>query len=394
MQAVSARWDAAVRYGVGAALVRSKAEIYDYTGTLLASTEQKVGVYPSLLLDEGGIDVDGSASVRRSGRVTFADPEGKFAPDSGSALMANESGNEIKLWAGFQYPDGATELLPQGVFGFQDDDTEAPSGDQTISLTIFDRSRRVTRAAFTQTYTIPKNTNYVDAISGLLRSRWVGIQIVAQPTLYLTPRIIYDPQDDPWARALEMAAAIGYDLYFDVNGVCQLHQILPASSMSPTVWDYSEGPNATVLGLSRRASNERGYNGVILTGASSSNGIPPLGVAWDTDPASPTYSGYDPVTKSFGPSPYGAFPTFESSSLLTTSLQCQAAAQARLLSLVGRHEIIEFQAIPNPAHEVRDLVKQKRARAKIDAVYELQGFNVPLRAGDAMRALTKERKVG
>ena len=205
-------------------------------------------------------------------------------------------------------------------------------------------------------------------------------------------RLTFDEQDDPWEKAQDMAAKIGYECYFDVDGILQIVPILAPSPASPIAFDYSEGAQATILGISRRASNEQGFNGVIMTGASSTNGTPPRGEAWDTDPSSATYSGYDAGTKTFGPSPYGAVPKFVSSSLLTTSAQCAAAAQAELLNTIGRHEIIQFDTLPNPAHEPRDLVTVKRAKAKIDAVYELQSFNVPLRLG-TMTALTKERRV-
>lgn len=391
MQVVSAGWAAAVRNGVGAAFAAARAEIYDYQGVLLASTDVAVAPYPVLQLDDGSINVDSTAAIRRQAKVTFADPDGVFAPDSGRALLANESGNEVRLYVGFEYPDGTVEVLPQGVFGIQDDDTESPAGDQTVSLSLYDRARRIQRAKFVEQYTIKAGTNYVTAITSLLTSRWAAIQINTTPTLFTTPQLVFDTNDDPWAQAQDMASKIGYDLYFDVHGECQLNPIVATSTTAP-VWDYSEGLNATILTAARRSSNEKGYNGIIMTGASSSNATPPRGEAWDTDPGSPTYSGYDVATKSFGPSAYGAFPNGISSSLLTTPLQCQAAAAAELQKTIGRREVIQFDALVNAAHDTGDVVQVTRAKAKIDALYELQSFNIPMRAGTPMTAITKERR--
>lgn len=382
MQTVSDRWESALRSG--SALVVAKAEIRDYSGTLLASSEQAVGAYPKLMVVSGDVSVDVTADVQRRATVTFADGGGDFAPATPHDLLANTSGNELRLWRGLDYQDGTDpELKPLGVFGYSDDNTEDVPENQSIALTVYDRARKIQRAKFTETYTVRKDTNYVDAVVALLVNRWADIQINAATTTFLTPFLSYDPADDPWARAREMVKACGMDVFFDEFGVCQIVPITPVTNDQPSVFDYIEGKGATFVKLTRRSSNEGTYSGVIITGTSSSNITPPRGEAWDTNPSSATYAD----------GPFGRVPLFETNEKVTSSFQAGAAAAARLTEVTGRQEIIDFDAFVNPAHQGRDLVYIKRGRSKVDARYELQSFNIPLRADGVMSALTKERRV-
>lgn len=388
MQVVSDAWERGLRFGLGVPIF--KLEVFDSDGARLASTSGAVDPYPALLLDDGGVTIDASSSTLRRATVRLVASDASIIPSSPLSLLSSTSGNEIKLWRGLRYQNGTEELKPLGVFGIASEDTDDDGLGVFVTIEGFDRSRRIRRSRFTETYKVESGTNYVTAITSVLFSRWMGVETVATPTNHTTPQIVFDPRDDPWEKAKEMAEKIGYDLFFDPDGVCILEPREIYTVDSPTTFEYHEGEDATILAVARRSSNEDTFNGVIFTGASSSNTTPPRGEAWDIDPASPTYSGFDPGTGTFGDTPYGAVPFFESSSLLKTSTQCQEAAEAKLDELRGRSTGVEFVAFTNPAHDHRDLISIRRDRVSLTARFELDQFTIPLSVDGMMTARTKE----
>jgi hypothetical protein len=90
--------------------------------------------------------------------------------------------------------------------------------------------------------------------------------------------------------------------------------------------------------------------------------------AFDLQPNSPTY-----IYGDFGDVPY-----FESSPLIRTAEQAQAAADKRLLSVIGFTESFELLAGPNPVLELGDLIRVERAQSSTNHDYIISKITVPL----------------
>lgn len=299
-------------------------------------------------------------------------------------------GNELKLWSGIQFDDGTEELVPLGVFRIAkpiiSEETEV-----SVSIEAYDRSRAVSRAKFTDTYTIRKGTNYSTAILNLIQSRlpWLdqsNYRFIS--TTHVTPQLVFTPEDDPWEMANNMASSLGMEVFFDGDGVCVL-QLQSDPAHTQPVFEYHEGEDATLVSLGRDLDDEEAYNGVILTVENTDIPRPLRAEVWDTDPSSPTY--YDPIFPEL--STYGSVPFLDSSQYITTQTQANESARATLTRVSGVMERIEFTAFNNPAHSSCDVISIRRTSLGVDDIYILDSVKTVLGVGGIMSGITRKRRV-
>lgn len=93
-------------------------------------------------------------------------------------------------------------------------------------------------------YEIPHETNYADAIRGLVRQAFPGAAFEMKPTAYTTPHLIYGLQQDPWGDAEDLALSIGMRLKHRGNRVrvyVPLRQTIRNAR-----WRYATAPLRTV----------------------------------------------------------------------------------------------------------------------------------------------------
>lgn len=334
-----------------------------------------VTISPNLPIASGSVEVDGTASVRRRCSLNIIDQDGTLAGTTSSPLTPY--GREIRINRGLYLPSGAVETVPLGVFRISSVAVNDSGGSRLVAISGFDRARSVQRARFETPVTIAAGTNYSTAIANILSGRLPNITMQLATTAAVTPLLVFDQGADPWQTVVDMAASIGCVLYFDPSGTCVMEV---ASEMQTVVWDYGEGSSAVVVSIDDTLSDEPGYNGVVVDGEAAD--VPPVhAVAYDTDPASPTYS--------LGP--YGKVPRFYRSPFIRTDAQASAAAVGLLTQERGGTEALKFTAIPHPAHEVGDLVRVADAALSIDASYYLESFSIPL-GTDAMSCTTRKKR--
>jgi hypothetical protein len=331
-------------------------------------------------------DVD----IRRKLSTTLT-PNDEYVPDDKAPLI--EVGHsEIKIYRGLSreaVPFGALEpeLVPCGVFVVDDIRMDDSGGALNLQLDSYDRAIRIQRARLKRDYTILSGGTYADAIQDLLRSRWPDVQFEDRSNSdILSSRVFLEAQNDPWAKAQELAARIGCDLFFDQVGTCVL-EVAPDADAVP-VDHYVEGvdeygrPKAKFSYINKRQSVEGMYNLVVATGESTSNTTPVRGEAADTDPDSLTNT-----------TRYGEVPFFFTSSFISTVSQAQAAARRELAKVLGRREMLEIQAIVNPALDIGDVIEVQRTPSKLNALYIIDKITIPLVQDRAMNVSTRERKV-
>jgi hypothetical protein len=332
-----------------------------------------VPIKTGLSVVAGVVEVDGTASVRRRANLTVVDRDG-------TALSAlSVYGRELRVYRGIQFVDGTTESLALGVFRISAVRVNDGDGDRKISVAGFDRSRIVARNRFESPYTIAAGTNYSTAINDLLVSRYPSIVTSLAITSLTTPTLVFDQGADPWQSASDMATSLGCELFFDPTGVCIMRPV-PDPTTSPVVWSYVDGAGASVLSVNDDASDEPGYNGVVVDGEPP-NAPPVHSVVYDLNTTSPTYA--------LGP--YGKVPLFYRSQYITTQAQADAAAAAILLTQRGGTEQVKFTCIPHPAHEVGDLVRVADSSIALDDNYLLESFSIPLDLS-AMMVTTRKRR--
>lgn len=332
----------------------------------------------TLPFTSGAVDCDGTRDGALRALTMTVSPD----PDAFEWLTT--AGAEIVVRRGLLLDDGTEELVPLGVFVLDADLEEGEDGAITVSAG--DRSRRISRARWTDPYTVPLGANVGEAIADLLRSCWpdcpVGTTLSSVDKVTGAKLTYLDGADsDPWKDARALAASAGLDLYFDGEGMAQVRDT-PDPESDPVCFTYYAGEEGVVLSQTRKAMLSQQYNGVIVTAEGSGVGVPKRGEAWDEDPNSPTYVD----------GPMGRVPLFYSSPLLTTQDEVTSSAETMLARVKRPIEQTSFTLLPNPAHEAFDVVEFVDA-GDVARRYMFDVVSVPLDSSGSLAATARETAV-
>lgn len=371
MYPVSDKFKAAVKHSHK---VVAKCEVY--SGTDLLAT---------LPITGGSVNVDSEGATRR--RCTVRLDGTDHVPAETTGILHTNSNNELKVYRGIEFTDGTSELVPLGVFGIENTDIDDSGEGVSITVKGFDRSKELQRRRFTEVYYVDEGTNYATAIKDLINYKMPGLQYAFTTTTHTTPSMIFGTGGwsgggDPWEKATEMASNIGMELFFDNNGIVTLRPE-PDPTVDPVVWEYAEGPESMLLYLNRGISKENVFNHVVVIGNHSGLFAPIRADALDDNVNSPTYY--------LGP--FGDVPTFHLSTMIFSQAQAEEVADAQLRKHLGTPESMRFISIVNPAHDVGDSVRVKRARINVNSVHVLDKLNIPLEYNGSINASARERRV-
>ena len=277
------------------------------------------------------------------------------------------------------------EEVPLGVFVMTEVNLEDAGQGSTMQIIGVDRSIRVQKAQWVDPYQIAASANLGSAISLVLSDRWSEVETDFQDTTQVVPGSVLGLQSggrDPWADVLKLAQAGGFDLFFDNEGIAVLSAVPDPSEQTP-VEVYVEGDEAMVLTVNRRLSTDQTFNGVVVTGEGTNIRPPVRAVAFDEDPASPTYR--------FGA--FGERPTFISSPVVTTAAEAAQVAVSELAKLKGAEENVDWTQITDPSLDAGDVIEVQNTGTRLSRVMVLDKVIVPLTADQAMQATARTVRV-
>lgn len=351
-----------------------KIEIYDMANNQIISTAQPIS---------GEVTIDSRRDIRRQCAIEFVDRDGTLVPTNNRSSILLPYNREIKIYRGVKFGDGTEELVPLGVFLLTTVEiTDTPEGVR-INVQGSDRSLRVIRAKWTShDFYIADATAKENAIQQILTDRFPGVKTMFPATNQVTD-IIYptlDQSSNPWKEALKIAESAGMDLYFDESGTARMRPI-PDPDSGAALITYQDNTESVVTSLSRTLSSDESFNHVVYTGEGTNLSIGVIGEAKDTNPASPTYI-----------ETYGSVPIFKSSPYILTVAEAQEAANAELRKVIGALEMISWEQIVNPAHDVYDLIKITRTPSGVDATLMLDSITIPLTPQNTMNAIGRSRR--
>lgn len=335
---------------------------------------------------DGDVKVDSTAEIRRTCSIKCVDPTGELTPKDHGGILT-PYGTEIRPYRGVVYDDGTTEVAALGVFRLSKSSVDdSTGGSPEISLEGFDRSRTVKRDKFTQPYVIAEGTNLLEAIQDILERTFPDLEYdaITTPLTSTAPRL-YDAGDDPWSAVTELASAMGCEIFFDVDGNVVVAPPTDINALPAPDFSYIEGSGCTMTDLSRVFTDEPGYNGVVLTGESPGDELPPVRAeAWDEEPSSPTYR--------LGP--YGEVPLFVTDQLVKTEEEAEAAAEAHLNAILGFSAELDITATVHPGLDAGDVVEVRRARTGINGLYAVDAFTVPLNRSGTQGLTLRQKRSG
>jgi hypothetical protein len=250
-------------------------------------------------------------------------------------------------------------------------------GGLSIDITGTDLSLGVQRNPWNDVFFIPYGTNVGDAVQLIIDNRFPGLTYNLASTVETTPQLVLGTAqgNDPWQDAMDIAAAIGYEIFFDANGVFTFRPV-PDPTKGTPVWEFNDGMKPTVVSVQRTLNDQTTYNYVVVTGVSTSNSVPVSAVAYIDDPNNPL--------SIHGPYGVKSYP-FQSAAI-TTQEQAQAAADALILLVSGACDTTVLTNVPMGALEPGDIVSVNVAEAKAFGNYLLNAITTPFSGAEAQQS--------
>lgn len=347
---------------------------------VVSPTQQKI----RLEVTGGGVTVDRNNQIRRSCTMSCVDRTGELTPEDASSILA-PGGPTLFPYRGVIFPGTNTaEVVPLGVFRISKSSVKDTSQGLTISLDGYDLSRTVARDKFQNPVILDVGMLVTDAIKSILAMTFGDLvyDIQGSPRT-ITSQLVYDRGSDPWAVVVELAQSIGCEIYFDTVGRVVIASPVDISALPTPDFYYVEGENCTLLDTERTFTDDPGYNGVVVTGESPGDALAPVvATAWDDDKSSVTYH--------LGP--YGEVPLFITDSLVKTTQEAQDMANQLLRNILGFASQLNITTAVNPAYECGDVIKVTREKSKIDDIFSIDAFNIPLGAQDTQSIILRQKR--
>lgn len=324
----------------------------------------------------GNVSLDATQATRRQCTLDLQDPTGEIVPDLPTDFLQPYSGYYLQIARGISWRDGTSEMFPLGTFASFNPDIKDNGNSLAIKVNGFDRSKIISATRWTDPYPITDGTPLGDAVRNAIDNRMPGLRYNLEPTNYIVPATTLglSTQNDPWADIVGIASAGGMDLFFDANDIVTMRTI-PDYTLGSIVRYFEEGPNCTVTEFDRVNSADEMYTGVIVYSEGSGVTVPIRVAVWDptTDLRIPYF-----------------FPT----ALITTEAQALQTGQS-LLRRVGRSKFsVGLSIIPDPRHELGDIINIKRTRMKLNDAFVVNTATIPLDSNSTMHLGTAPRRTG
>ena len=338
----------------------------------------------------GGITIDPTQQIRRTGTLTinsFGLEYDDLVPTNGNSLLHPGSGNEIRLFRGFDYdpmnPGTDIETPPLGVYRMSKPVVDDQGDQIVITMAVNDRSYLVSRRKWTDAYPINAGTDLRQAIYGLIQNRVPDLDLKYK--LSLTPGITVPATtfgtdlagaNDPFADAITLAVVGPDELFFDYEGALVLQPPPRASDGDVSFADvYIEGEDCTYTDIQKTLDETITYNGVVVIGVGS-GGAPITAEVWDTDPTSPLYIGANGENK---------MGFYYQTTLVPSYGQQPAQAQAQLFKIAVAlymqvHTLLDIPnltAPPNAALQESDVLNLVRNRVGLSGPYVCGQIQMP-----------------
>lgn len=333
----------------------------------------------------GNVQEDATAEIRRHCSLSCYDADGTLTPKSAEDLLTPH-GTEVRPYRGVMYADGRTEVMALGVFRIsQVDVDDSVGGSPDIKIEGYDRSRTVIRDKFTEPYTVAKDTNLITAIKAIIGRTFPDAQYDAITTTMVTSApLVFDSNTSPWAAAESLAQSLGCEIYFDARGVVVIAPPPDIDALPGPDFEFIEGRGCTMTNIKSKFTDEPGFNGIVLEGASLGDELPPVRVVvWDDEPTSPTYH--------LGP--YGEVPDFRTDENVKTEAEATNAAKSLLQGMLGFSDQVIITSWPNPALTAGSIVQVERERSGATGLYSVDAITTPLAASEVSTVTVRRKRL-
>lgn len=342
------------------------------------SNSSKVAtIYPI----DGSVSVDARRSIRRSCSFALADETGILNPRNMASPLSPYLSNEIKLFRGVRYADGTSELVPLGVFRITNVAISRSERGVMLSISGEDRARVIQRKNWSNPYSIASGTNVATALQEIVLNRFAGIAVNLTSTVYTTPSAALGigNESDPLSDIIAIAEAVGHEAFFTADGTFQTTSIPRLSTSNPIMTLSDASASSVLLSLEDSMGTDEIYNGVIASAENSNLVIPLESRIFDDEANSPTRR----------TGPLGERASLWSSSWVRTQTQLDDVAAAIFENVRG--ESVSFSMVPNPALDVRDIVRITSTKTNLNSTAVIDTIEIPLTPDGEMTVTARMR---
>lgn len=337
--------------------IRSEVTITYTVDATLGGSAVATGLQPT-----GGTITDTTKpGVRRVLNLELADEDGLY-----DALTPY--GTQLVATAHVQYTNRVTVDIPMGVF---DVDAEKVSeGGGALSLTAPDKWRKIQRARFIGPGISTPGLSVPDQIAALIRdalgpSEPVNILTSNAPSM---PAQVWEKDRDQ--AILDLAKSIGCWVYFDRTGVATIADIPTIGDTAD--WLVDSSASGVLIELDRERSRTTTRNVIVISSSAADGERFPTQYVWDSDPASPTYAGTNPMY-GVGVGPFGVVVDYFDSPILSSADEALAAGRTILARSTGLASQVSLGQVPNPAVDAFDVLDVLPPGRKVSGVGYLSG---------------------
>ncbi|HKS46357.1 MAG TPA: DUF5047 domain-containing protein [Amycolatopsis sp.] len=324
----------------------------------------------------GDVKLDATADIQGTLDLTTS----AAWPDTAAGLIT-PFGNEIFVERGIAYGDGTIEWVSLGYYRIYTPEQDTVPGGP-IHIVGRDRMSGIIDARPLAPKQYASGTSVQAVFQDLVLEVYPTATLVfdfdAAGTAVSSSHVL---EDDRHKFLKDLADSLGKVMYWDYTGA---FQVRTAPTTVVPVWAITHGRGGVLVRMSRSLTREGAYNAVVATGEPVGEAPPVRAVSLDLNPNSPTYW--------YGQ--FGKVPKFYSSSFLTTTDQCQAAADAMLARQLGVPYTLSLGAVPNCALEVRDPITVSYSDATAPETHVVETLTVPLVVTTPMEGTTKQQLVG
>lgn len=265
--------------------------------------------------EQGQVTQDARRAMRWDGSLTI--PVGSDLIPTVPGDLLTPFGTLVEVRFGVTLAAGVSDTVPYGVLAVDASNVELAPDRRSVTLPLVDLGERIAGYRFESPFSAAAG-DVASVVNAVIADRTGASPGLDDTGVTLTKARTFglDPATDPWRELQDLVTGFGWRLYYDRVGDLILDQ-------EPTfdgVTSSFAGPVSVAASFDHRPPNV-----IVVRGESSDDTTPVQAVAYDDDPASPTYAGAQP-----GGSPYGRVTRYYASPLIVTQSQADFTASQML----------------------------------------------------------------
>ena len=231
-------------------------------------------------IEGGSVSVDMSRAERRNLDLTVYNADDNIAYGPGGLWYDKI----IKPYRGVYLPNG--DIWATCLGEFMIDSISRPHFPNNFQITGRDFVKKLQKAKFANTTAFSAGANIGTTIQNIATNGGIVKFNFAATTKTLPAVVTFDRGTERWAACEELAAAAGYELFFNAFGYLTFRPYVDPLT-APLSYSFRDGALSNLAAFTKSTTDNFMYNHVVFYGDGTDNSLV-FGEATNTEPSSPT----------------------------------------------------------------------------------------------------------